>query len=60
MNSNNLIKYYPNLDNETPEEIQGYTKPGWYFWDETWGLCYGPYSSKSEASQRLSKYAETL
>lgn len=34
----------------------GYTKPGWYFWDETEANCYGPYPTPSHALAALVCY----
>lgn len=40
--------------------IQGWKGPGWYFWDETWAFCHGPFGSESQASLALQAYAEEL
>ena len=39
---------------------QGYTTPGWYFWDEIWCNVYGPYESVEETKKQLAEYAETI
>ncbi len=42
------------------EALWGYEGPGWYFWDETWAYCHGPYASREEASVAVNKYTEWL
>ena len=32
----------------------------WYFWNETWKVRIGPYSSKSDTIKALIKYAKKL
>jgi hypothetical protein len=54
------------IDNGNPVEyidkecgllkFAGYTNPGWYFWDETWSNCNGPYESKNVANEKLEQY----
>lgn len=39
---------------------QGYAGPGWYFWDETWSGCYGPYATEAEAREKLRQYVEEV
>lgn len=41
-------------------ERDGWNGIGWYFWDETWSRCHGPYTSKQEAVAAIIKYAESL
>lgn len=37
-----------------------YEKDGkWYFYDETWRPCGGPYDTEEEARSELSRYIET-
>ena len=38
--------------NDGPE---GYTVPGWYFWDETFTVVYGPYG-ENEIRDKLEQY----
>jgi hypothetical protein len=38
----------------------GWNGPGWYFWDETWANCHGPYLTREEAVAAVIKYAESL
>ena len=38
----------------------GYTSPGWYFWDETWAHCQGPYSTEENAQAALRDYCDWL
>lgn len=38
----------------------GYTKEGYYFWDEIWISCYGPYDTELAARDELKKYAQML
>lgn len=33
---------------------------GWYFWDEIWTQCYGPFISEKEAKTELAKYLFTI
>lgn len=42
------------------EEEQGFSKSGWYFWDETMGHCHGPYETYATAAAAIRKYAEQL
>jgi len=37
-------------------ESQGWEGAGWYFWDETWCDCYGPYESAKKATEKLHEY----
>jgi len=37
-----------------------YYTTGWYFWDESWSRCYGPFITKKEADEECAKYASTL
>jgi len=32
----------------------------WFFWNETWNIIYGPFTSRDKASKASVKYAETL
>jgi hypothetical protein len=32
----------------------------WFFWDETWSVKYGPYSSENSAKCALMNYLEEL
>ena len=48
------IYYY---ENATPDlEDAGYTKPGWYFWDETDAYCHGPFETEEQAREALRGY----
>lgn len=49
-------------DNGSYEEkvAWGYTKPGWYFWDETWSHAHGPYETESEAIESCNRYVKSL
>lgn len=38
----------------------GYRGPGWYFWDETWAYCHGPYDTQEEAGRKVDEYAAAL
>lgn len=33
---------------------------GWYFWDETWTRCLGPFGSKEECRAKLAGYVDWL
>lgn len=33
---------------------------GWYYWDETWGSCYGPFEDEEECRKSLGLYTESL
>jgi hypothetical protein len=49
------------IDNVSADSLaDGYTNPGWYFWDETESYCHGPYINYQETVGAMSKYAETL
>ena len=54
------INYYPSSEGWEEAEEQGYDGPGWYFWDETWTSCNGPYRSEEEAQQKLKHYCDTV
>lgn len=43
MTSVRFIAHWPGSEDD--KASSGYSEPGWYFWDETWGYCYGPYAS---------------
>lgn len=45
---------------EEDAKLAGYTAPGWYFWEETWAHCQGPFESKDEASMACKHYAEKM
>lgn len=49
-------EYLPHLGNYVPDKECGYTTPGWYFWDETWATCHGPYGTQEEAMTKLLEY----
>lgn len=38
----------------------GWKEPGWYFWDESWANCYGPYITRGEAEDAANHYAAQL
>jgi hypothetical protein len=40
--------------------IDGFSGPGWYFWDESWTCVYGPYRSAQEARAKCTEYAKLL
>jgi len=44
--------FYRN-NKEVPD---GYTVPGWYFWNEIWCDAYGPYESPEKAREQLRLY----
>lgn len=33
---------------------------GWYFWDESWVRCCGPFGSRHEANLAVKEYVKTL
>jgi hypothetical protein len=42
-----------------PELIElGWTAPGWYFWDNSSFLIYGPYKSEKQAKENQQIYNE--
>jgi len=47
------------LHQETNDPVTQYNS-GWYWWDETWAGCFGPYGSQEEARVSVKKYSETL
>ncbi len=55
----NVVQWYPSGE-DCPEILQGYTTPGYYFWEETWGYCYGPYKTETIASEACRAYARIL
>lgn len=38
----------------------GYSVPGWYFWDETWAYCHGPFLTEEDANGACREYAKAL
>jgi hypothetical protein len=49
----NPISYYTR---EEAEDFRGTNGAGWYFWNEVWVDCYGPYDTEEEAKEELRKY----
>ena len=49
----NPISYYTR---EEAEDLRDANGAGWYFWDEIWLDCYGPYDTEEEAKEELRKY----
>jgi hypothetical protein len=49
----NPISYYTC---EESENLHGVNGAGWYFWNETWSDCYGPYDTEEEAKEELNRY----
>ncbi len=45
---------------KTEFQRMGYTKPGWYFWDETCTYVHGPWKTKVMADQQLALYLKEL
>lgn len=35
-------------------------KPGWYFWQEDWADCIGPYETQLDAYRAFLEYVEEL
>lgn len=58
MNNTDPVEYlfYRSLK-ESPE---GYTVPGWYFWNEIWCDVYGPFESATKAREELSIYCKEM
>lgn len=36
------------------------TEYGWFFCDETWTACYGPYDTREECNEACCKYAKQI
>lgn len=52
MSSNDII-----FSKTATWELHGEPKsPGWYFWDETWAHCHGPFVRLLECRATLQKY----
>lgn len=45
---------------ENFEGVEGYTKPGWYFWDETEASVVGPFENSDNAQIALNVYAVAI
>lgn len=58
----NSVEFISGKLGRDPEnaEFCGWTKPGWYFYDETWTQLYGPYLTKEIAETKLSQYCAHL
>lgn len=41
-------------------DLAGWDGSGWYFWDETGAHCHGPFGTKQEAEELLTKYVENM
>lgn len=55
-----VIRYNPE-----PHEPLWYTgekllPTGWYYWDETWGSCYGPFEDEDDCRDSLAVYCESI
>jgi len=48
------------LYHEFDLERFGWAGDGWYFWNETRNVCYGPYSSESRAKEQYLKHLKLL
>lgn len=49
------------LDAPWPDgKMAGYEGPGWYYWDETWAYCHGPYKTREATVLALADYCEHL
>ena len=38
------------------KNLYGYNGEGWYFWNEVYTDCYGPYVTKQQAETELEKF----
>ena len=41
-------------------KLLGWSRPGWYFWDESGDHCDGPYDSHRAAARAMRCYADSL
>lgn len=41
-------------------QIDGWSRAGWYFWDEIWCSVYGPYESAKKADEECKRYAKEI
>ncbi len=41
-------------------ERWGYAGPGWYFYDETWAYCHGPFEALELTKTAMKEYARNL
>ena len=32
----------------------------WYFWDECWAYCFGPFDTQHDANRAVAEYAKNL
>lgn len=54
-------EYGPEIDFlECGLATYGFNGQGWYFWDEVYQQCNGPYETLDQAAANLSLYAEEL
>ncbi len=54
-------EYGPEIDFLDYGDVNyGFNGPGWYFWDEIYWECYGPYETLDQAIANLNLYAEEL
>lgn len=54
------IQYIEESWHEPDATMSGFTKPGWYFWDETQAYCHGPYETREEAEASIKEYCEKV
>lgn len=40
--------------------MQGFAGPGWYFWDEVWANCIGPFLTEAACQKSLQDYVRQL
>lgn len=43
---------------DTPKQVFADGAGGWWFWDETWTVKFGPYPSEDVAMRELHSYCE--
>ena len=48
------------FDNENDAKLSYWNGEGWYFWDETESICYGPYDTEELARDGEIKYCKEI
>lgn len=55
---NNVLQFI--IESNDDLIAAGYEGPGWYFWDETWAYCHGPFDTRDKANDACKEYAKTI
>lgn len=48
------------LSVENSDPVVTYNNGQYYYWDETWSQCFGPFDNEIECRASLTAYAKTI